>query len=680
MKLTLRLLIYLFASRLAAQTDSLSPTLLQAVEVFAPRFSETDLQTPYGMTVLAKTRLQSGQQQLSPAEFLAMAPGVFFMNADNFAQDLRVSIRGVGARSAFGIRGVKILVDDLPETTPDGQGQIDNLDPGHLERLEIIRGSASGLYGNASGGVLSFRTEEAPEKPFVQIGSRFGSFGYQQYQIKTGGRNGRWQYVANVTHVRTDGYRQQSRMRNTLINLKIRRQVNARTNLTLLGNFAGSPVAEDAGALNKMQADTLPEQARDVNLRFNAGESVFQGRLGLLSESRLSGNSRLKARLFHTIRDFENNLAFSNDGIVTFRRNFSGAGISYLLDKKAGRADWRLHAGLDLERQADLRKRFANLDGKRGDLSFEQLEMYQNAGLFLLNQFEFNVKWALTANARLDLIQVKAEDRFLQNGDDSGSFQRQNVSPVVGLRYSPSISTNLYLNFSTAFDMPALSELSANPDGSGGLNRSLLPQQTVGGEAGWKGLFKNTLRYEVVLFYSETRNELIPYELQSFPGRTFYRNSGRTSRQGLEFSLIWAVGNGFQVSGNYTLAAYRYVDFTLGTNEFGGKRLPGLPERTGALELRYTHRKGPFAFVNARYVGDLFADDSNSAKVPAFWLVNLRGGWPFHLGNTLVEPSAGLNNLADTRYFGNIRLNAAGARYYEPAAGVNWYAGLRVRF
>ena len=392
-------------------------------------------------------------------------------------------------------------------------------------------------------------------------------------------------------------------MRNTLVNLKIRRQINERHNLTLIGNFAGSPVAEDAGALIRIQADTLPTQARDVNRQFNAGESVFQGRLGLLSDSRLSARSRLKARIFHTIRDFENNLAFSTDGIVTFRRHFSGAGIGYLLDTKSGSVGWQLHTGVDLERQADLRKRFDNLDGRRGDLGFEQLEIYRNAGFFLLNQFEFSPKWAMTANARLDLIQVKAEDRFLENGDDSGSFERQNVSPVLGLRFSPAASTNLYANFSTAFDMPALSELSANPDGSGGLNTRLLPQRTVGGEVGLKGLLKNRLRYEATFFYAETRNELIPYELANMPGRTFYQNSGRTSRQGTEISLIWLVGSGVQVSGNYILAAYRYTNFTSGANTFDGKRIPGLPEQTGALEIRYTHRKGPFAFFQHTLCG-----------------------------------------------------------------------------
>ena len=674
------LLVCIIANESKAQSDTLAPTLLQPVEVTATRFNTKDLQTAYGLSVLNKTQLQSGQQQLSPAEFLSAVPGVFFMNADNFAQDLRVSIRGVGARSAFGIRGVRIMVDDLPETTPDGQGQIDNLDPGHLERLEVIRGPASGLYGNASGGVLSFRTEEVAEKRFVQIGSRFGSFGYRQYQLKTGGRSGRWQYIAGLTHVRVQGFREQSRMRNTLANLKIRYQLNERHQLTLIGNFAGSPVAEDAGALLKAQADTLPTQARDVNKQFDAGESVYQGRIGVLSDNRLSAQSRLKIRLFHTVRDFENNLAFRTDGIVGFRRNFSGAGIGYLFNTKPGRVAWQIHTGLDLERQADLRKRFANLDGVKGDLSFEQLETYRNAGLFFLNDVQFNPKWGLTANVRLDLIQVKAADRFIQNGDDSGSLNRQNLSPVLGIRYSASEAANVYVNFSTAFDMPTLSELSANPDGSGGFNTGLLPQQTAGGEAGIKGLLQHKFRYEAAVFYAASRNELIPYELQNFPGRTFYQNSGRTERKGIEMSVIWLPGAGFQCSANYTLAAYRYVSFASGGNTYDGNRIPGLPEQTGALELRYTHRKGPFAFFSTRYVGHLYADDANATSVPAFWLLNLRGGWPFHWGKVLIEPSVGLNNLADTAYSGNIRINAFGGRYYEPAPGVNWYAGLRLRF
>lgn len=689
MKIFLPAIIYFFSCilllsatclELNAQSDTLSPTLLQPVEVTATRFTTNDLQTSYGLSVLDKTQLQSGLQQLSPAEFLSAVPGVFFMNADNFAQDLRVSIRGVGARSAFGIRGVRIMVDDLPETTPDGQGQIDNLDPGHLERLEVIRGPASGLYGNASGGVLSFRTEEVAEKQFWQLGSRFGSFGYRQFQIKTGGRNGRWQYIAGATHVRLQGFREQSRMRNTIANLKIRYQLNERHHLLLVGNFAGSPLAEDAGALTTIQADTLPTQARDVNRRYNAGESVYQGRVGIISDQRLSTRSRLKIRLFHTFRDFENNLAFGTDGIVAFRRNFSGAGIGYLYSAKPGRVAWQLHTGIDLERQADLRTRFSNLDGIRGDLSFEQLETYQNAGFFFLNDLQFNKKWALTANARLDLIRVEATDRFLQNGDDSGSLSRQNLSPVLGLRYSASQAANIYVNISTAFDMPTLSELSANPDGSGGFNTGLLPQQTVGSELGIKGLIQQKLRYEAAFFYARSRNELIPFEIQNFPGRTFYQNSGRTARKGIELALTWRPGGGFQCSANYTLAAYRYISFTSGGNTFDNNRIPGLPEQTAAVELRYTHRNGPFALINTRYVGAMYADDANTNPVPDFWLLNLRGGWPVHWGKVLLEPSVGLNNLADTRYFGNIRINAFGGRYYEPAPGLNWYAGLRLRF
>ncbi|MCC6282148.1 MAG: TonB-dependent receptor [Saprospiraceae bacterium] len=668
------------AGALNAQSDTLAPTPLQPVEVTATRFTTNELQTPYGLSVLDKTQLQSGRQQLSPAEFLSAVPGVFFMNADNFAQDLRVSIRGVGARSAFGIRGVRIMVDDLPETTPDGQGQIDNLDPGHLDRLEVIRGPAAGLYGNASGGVLSFRTEEVATNRFVQIGTRFGSFGFQQYQLKAGGRNGRWQYIAGATHVRLQGFREQSRMRNTIANLKIRFHRNENHQLLLIGNFAGSPVAEDAGALTAVQADTLPTQARDVNRQFNAGESVYQGRIGILSDSRLSAQSRLKIRLFHTFRDFENNLAFKADGIVAFRRNFSGAGVGYLFTAKPGHIGWQLHTGLDLERQADLRKRFANLDGERGDLSFEQLETYQNAGLFFLNEVTFHKKWALTANVRLDLIQVKAADRFVQNGDDSGSFSRRNLSPVLGIRYSVSETVHVYANLSTAFDMPTLSELSANPDGSGGFNTGLLPQQTVGGELGIKGLLQHKLRYEAAFFYAVSRNELAPYELQNFPGRTFYRNSGRTERTGLEMSLTWMPGGGIQCSANYTLAAYRYVSYMSGGYTYDGKRIPGLPEQTGAVEVRYTHKKGPFAIFSTRYVGALFADDANNNRVAEFWLLNLRAGWPLHIGKTLIEPSIGLNNLADTRYSGNIRINAFGGRYYEPAPGVNWYAGVMLRF
>jgi len=662
----------------AQTSDTIPAGLLSPVTVTSTRLDNKDLHTAFGLSVLSRNQMQSGQAQLSPAEFLAQVPGVFFMNADNFAQDLRISLRGVGSRAAFGIRGIRIMVDELPESTPDGQGQIDNLDLGILDRMELIRGPASGLYGNAAGGVLSFYTEEAPDSAVTEFKATLGSFGFQQYQLKTAGRINAFQYVVHGAHVRSTGYRAQSSMRNTLINGKFRYTFSEQTALTLLINNGSSPQADDAGALTEAQADTLPRMARDVNVRYQAGESVGQSRVGLLFDHRIGTKHQFKARVFATFRDFENKLAFTDGGIVALKRIFYGGGIGYFYRSRIGAMPYRMHAGVDLEDQRDQRRRFDNKDGVRDALAFDQLELFRSLGVFCLQTLSLTKALEITANLRVDALRLAARDHFFLDGDDSDRILLQNASPMAGARYTFSPQLNVYANVATSFETPALSELSANPAGGGGFNTALKPQRALSVEAGIKGLLQSKLRYEVALYQANGRNELVSYELAALPGRSFYRNSGASLRRGLEMSLFLAAGAGITMQFTYTLNLATYTTYAVGADVFDGNRWPGLPQHSAYTALRYAHRSGAFLAVQMRYTGDLYAEDANAVNVPAFTLIQLRGGYPFKIGKTRCELFGGINNLMNTFYYNNIRINAAAKRFYEPAAGRNFYVGLQI--
>ena len=660
---------------LTAQIDTSDIYELSTVTVQAGRFSTEDTKVPIAITAVPQAFLQRGQAQLSVNESLDAVPGLFALNANNFAQDLRVSIRGFGARSAFGIRGVKVIVDGIPESTPDGQAQVDNLDLGVIDRLEVVRGPASGLYGNASGGVLQFTTQE-PAQPFVSTRVLAGSYGLQQYQLKTGQQRGRFGYLLHGLHVRTDGYRENSGMRNSILNGKFNFAPNENGWLQLLLNYANSPQADDPGGINLEQVETDRRSARDRNLLFRGGESVRQYRVGLTYEQSLGDHHQINARTWYSNRDFNNRLPFENGGVVAFERRFAGAGLQYQYERELGSHRYRMQFGVDVQGQTDDRQRFNNREGTQGELTLEQAETFRSTGFYLNQQWEPSNQFLFQLALRYDAVNIENDDQFLINGDQSGSSDLSSFNPTLGISYRPSDRWTLYANYATSFETPTLVELSNNPSGLGGFNDELAPQEARNLEVGTKGIINNRLRYELTLFHIDVTNEIIPFELEDFPGRTFYRNAGSTNRTGIESSLTYRLASAWNAHLNYTYSHFTYDDF----QDFNGNFLPVIPRHTSLFALTHMPDEGFFGAIQARYVGDLFAKDDNSVSVAGFTVVNLRLGYRHTFQRAHVEPFFGVNNLFSAEYFDNIRPNAFGSRFYEPAPTVNFYGGFKIHF
>ncbi len=498
------------------------------------------------------------------------------LNRYNFAQDLRASIRGFGSRSSFGIRGIKIIVDGIPETLPDGQGSVDGIDLGSASRITVIRGPASSLYGNASGGAILIESEKGPVRPFANARTSVGDFGFNNTQLKTGGESGRLNYLVNLSDTSTDGYREHSEYENTQLNGRFETTLKGGSSLLATLHHTDQPMANDPGSLTAADAELDPEQARAQNVTFDAGEALEQTRLGLLYKTSLSEGRDFEARVYNTQRDFSNKLPFQNGGAVKLDRSFTGAGLKFTLGGDLAGRQNRLLLGVDYDRQDDDRRRFDNLSGSLGAQTFDQNEQVTSIGIYLQNETQLNDSVELTLGIRYDDIEFDVGDDFLADGDDSGKVDFDQTSPMAGISYALSDATRLYATISTAFETPTTTEF-ANPDG-GGFNQSLDPQDSTNYEIGIKQRTGN-YRFELALFHIEVDNELTPFELASQPGRTFFENAGSSTRDGLELSYSRKLARQIEFTTAYTYSDFEFDRFTDADGDvFDGNRIPGIPQ------------------------------------------------------------------------------------------------------
>ena len=658
----------------SAQVES--NDILDEIVVSATRRESSVRDVARSISVVGKERIQRGTQQLGLDEALAAVPGLYIQNRYNFSGDLRVAMRGFGARSSFGIRGIRVYVDGIPETLPDGQSGVDSIDLGSAERIEVLRGPASSLYGNASGGVISVTSELGDVDPFVEGRVAGGEYGYLQYGLKTAGKVSEANYLINVSRTELDGYRDNAEFRGTQFNGRLGIPINENDSLLVALNIADQPKSQDPGGINAAQAALNPSSARLQNVQFDSGETVEQQRLGFVYE-RERDTGTLAIRNHYVWRDFANKLPFSGGGAVDLDRFFYGLGVQYSLGNQLPE-NVGLTFGIDYDRQDDDRKRFDNNDGTLGSMTFDQNENVDSTGLYIQGEYQLSDAWTLSAGLRYDEISYDVDDLFLTDGDDSGVLDFDEISPSIGVNYRLNEGV-LFASYSSSFETPTTTEL-ANPDASGGFNAALAPQLADNFEVGFKNSVGN-LYYEIALFTIDLEDELIPFELAAFPGRDFYSNAGSSTRDGIETALSWVHESGLSVDASFTWSNFEFDSFVDDNgNDFSGNKLPGLPEQFGYLGFTYTAASGFSGTFEIIYAGDLYANNANSVEVPAYTVANLRLNHEFESGQWLIQPSIGINNLFDENYNNNIRINAFGARYFEPAPPLNFYAGVVVNF
>jgi iron complex outermembrane receptor protein len=651
---------------MVAVADDATVGLIPIVVTSSRRDTTLD-RTPYAVSVLGAETIQLARPTITLDESLVSVPGLLIQNRHNFAQDLRVSVRGFGARAAFGIRGVKLLVDGVPETLPDGQTQVDSLDIGSTKRIEVIRGPTSVLYGNASGGVIALTTESGARPSFLSLRSTFGSYGLAKHHLKTGGETERMSYLFSMSSLKLDGFREHSRTENRRLSGKVVHTFSPDSDLTTLVNFVDSPVSFDPGALTEEQTTEESAQASAQNVSHNAGESVTQGRFAAVYRRR-----GLKTRLYGLFRDFRQSLPI--DRAVDFDRFSGGAGAQYDLHHDPG----VLSVGVEVQHQADDRRNFDNPEAAPGEeLRLHQDEEVTNLGIFALGEAYIGDNAWLSFGARYDRVRFSVEDLLLSDGDGSGERTLDAVSPAVGVVWSVRPGLRLYGNVSTSFETPTTTELANRPDGAGGFNVDLEPQRATSVEVGLKAA-SSLFRTDVAIYAIDVEDKLIPFEDAGMPGRTFFRNAGSATHRGIEVSAMGKLTDGFTATLAYTLSDFIFNQFHVDDSVFDGNRIPGVPPHQlhAALTLE---QRGVFGGIEALFVDSIDVDDANSQRNAAYTVISARVGTHYRRGGTVIEPFFGVNNLFDTAYNGSVRINAFGGRYYEPAPGITLYGGISVR-
>ncbi len=464
---------------LAAEADAdaveLSPLLITS-----PRSHVRWLSTPAAVTVVDASTTQ-GEQSLALDAWLARVPGVFSLNRYNLAQGLRPAIRGFGARGNFGVRGIRVLVDGVPLTMPDGQTELDGLDLGLVERMEVLRGPASVLYGNAAGGVLAIDTREPPSLPSMQLDLSAAGLGYQRLRGELGGSDGNLAGLLAFNSSQLDGYREHSRAQTNSLTGKLRWYApngQLRLNLNAIDNRA-----EDPGGLTAAEVKADRRQAAAGNLRFDTDEYIRQQRLGLVWDGYGTGADQYQLRSYLGHREFGNRLSFERNGQTTFGRYFTGVGGQYSHYRNVAGLAHKLSAGFDLEAQRDERQRYDNLFGERGTLRQQQEESALSQGLFVEDQIDLSEQWQATFGLRYDRVRLAVNDAYLiDNRDDSGSRRLADWNYSSGLSYRFSARQSLYARLASSFETPTINEL-GNPQGAG-FNSALQPAQAVSRELG----------------------------------------------------------------------------------------------------------------------------------------------------------------------------------------------------
>ncbi len=654
---------------------------LDTVTVSGTRLERDLADLPGAATVVDARQTQQGQPGLQLDESLARVPGLYLQNRYNFAQGLRLSSRGFGARAPFGVRGLRLNVDGFPETLPDGQSQVDAIDLDALESITVLRGPASVLYGNASGGVVDMTTRDGAALLYPQRFSMdAGSDGFRKTNLQLGGADGGGHHYLSLTGVRYQGQREQSKMEKYLLTSRVGRALSEHRDIEFFFTAMDTPVAQDPGGLTRAQVEQDRDQATRFANRLDAGQEVTQQRLGVLYRDRTLGGE-LRARAFVTQRDFTQQLPFPGSSLIDYERLFYGVRLEYVDRVRAFGMAHRFLVGVDADQQRDDRgRRSVNADGQVTGLTADEDQTATASGVFVQTDTDLSDTLTLSLGARADRVRLDIDDDLLADGNDSGDqdFTESSYSAGLNWRYHP--RHGVYATVSNAFETPTFTEL-ANPSGAGGFNPDLAPQKALNREIGGRGQLGDRLFYELALFRVEVRDEITPYELG---GRTFYDNAARTRRDGAELMLEHLTTDTLTLTLAYTYSDYQFQRFydDQQNEDVSGNRLPGLPRHQLFAEAAWRGVDGLFLIANARYSSDVFAENTNETEVDDYVVAGLRGGKAWRLNSGELTLHAGVNNLFNEEYFSNLRINANSDRpdpadrgYFEPAPGRHFYAG-----
>lgn len=663
--------------------DSAKVYQLPPVTVSVTRAALPFTQTPLAVQLLDKSQISRARPTWGLDESLGAVPGIYVANRYNFSLDQRISIRGFGSRSAFAVRGVKVLLDGIPQTLPDGQGQLTNVDLGAADRVEVLRGSASALFGNAAGGVISIWTDPAAaEHPSSNLTVTLGRFRngrtWSKWLASASDRVAGGGAFVTVSRLSYDGERDHSAADFRNLNTRVQLPLAPNWSLALLADAGIDPRADNPGAVTRAGLMANRDSAPPINVSSRAGKDVTQIQGGATVSHNEPGGATAALTVFGLARTLRNPTTFA---YIDLDRTDYGVRAQVARPVTLGRFANRVTAGLDFQRQRDDRSNFNNAGGQPGTTrQLDQLEHVTEIGPFVQNALELTAATTVTAGLRYDWVDFRVRDRLVDstNPDDSGRRLMAALSGSVGVALNPSPAVTLYANVGSSFETPTTTELTNRPDTAGGFNPTLQPQKAWNYEVGARGAAGGRVTYSVALYQADVRGELIPYpdSLQ----RVFYRNAGSARHRGVELGLDARLVPGVDLSGAWTHSAFRYVHYTVGTSVLDGRALPGVPADwlRLTLRLRPAGAHGAWLEYEESYSSRYYVNDTLSTQTAPWWAANVRAGWEGTTGKVRIAPFVAVNNVFNRLYVGSVTINAALGRYYEPAPARNLYVGCSI--
>ncbi|NMF87704.1 TonB-dependent receptor family protein [Aromatoleum petrolei] len=677
--------------------------ILNPVVVTGSRVEAESFDLPFSVDAVDMQGVQAGNLGVNASEALAGVPGLVVQNRQNYAQDLQISVRGFGSRAAFGVRGVKLIADGIPASTPDGQGQAATFNLDTAERIEVMRGPFSTVYGNHAGGVIQLFSRDPKGAPTVRGGVLGGSWGTTKVDIGAEGEKNGVGYVVDASRFDTDGYRDHSAATRDQLFGKLVFRPDQESKLTLVANALRQDDTDDPLGLTWDTFKDDPQDVESVAETFNTRKSIDHRQGGATYERRFgAGRLHLSAYAgersvtqFQAIPTAVQNIATRprhSGGVIDFDRSFHGMGARWTHTLTAGPGDLTLTAGVDYDRSEDARKGFENFLGSafapsavgvKGRLRRNETDTVTSVDPYVQGSWKLD-KWTLQAGLRHSDVKFEVDDKYIVTGnpDDSGDIRYRKTTPALGIVYHLSPVVNLYASAARGFETPTLTELSySGTTSTDGFNFGLKPATSKQYELGAKAFVGENTRVNVALFEIRTKDELVVDS--ALGGRTVFKNAGSTLRQGVEFAADTEFARNWR--GRLSLTRLHAVyddDFVAGGRTIeDGKRIPGIPALSAYAELEWKPRAGLATAVEVLHRGKVYVEDTNTKRAaPGYTLANLRLTAEQRSGHWTFQEMVRVDNLFDREHVASVIVGDGNDRFYEPGPTRSVYAGIKTSY
>ncbi|MGE8644965.1 TonB-dependent receptor domain-containing protein [Acinetobacter vivianii] len=680
----------------AAESDSESTVQLPTIKVEATRTDTTYMETPASIfRVDMPKNDQSAQVNLT--EVVKGIPSVQLRNRENYAQDLQLSMRGFGARSTFGVRGIRLYTDGIPATMPDGQGQTSNIDLGSLSHLEVLTGPFSSLYGNSSGGAILATTREGQGKDSIEMSYAGGSHNKNRAGIvlQGGAKNqNEPSYIVSSSYFDTDGYRDHSGANKVLSNAKLTWNLDDGSKINWVTNYVKID-ADDPGGLTRADWEKNPKQVAKNVLDYNARKTIDQTQTGLTWSKPINDQNELYAMTYigqRQVTQYQSipdtvqknpNTPYQAGGVIDFKRDYYGADFRWT--GKDLLPNTQFSAGVAIDAMNEDRQGYLNFNdagdkGIKGAVRRDERNTLWNVDPYLQASWSFLPTMRLDTGVRYSNVHYKSKDHYIVglNGDNSGKTTYEEVLPSVALSWQIIPEVLAYASYAKGFETPTFTEM-AYPAQGGASTLDLKPSKSDNYELGLKS--SNTLGdFNLATFYIETKDDIVAAE--SMGGRATFRNADKTLRKGVEFAWNKKLWKDLAVN-----ASYAYLDATFDSKVPAvgkvaeipeGNAIPGIAKNQAFIGLAWQPEQGFYAGLDTQFMDKVYVNDINSDAAASYTVASIYTGYAWKRADWGINGFARVDNLFDKNYAGSVIVNEGSSRFFEPADGRNWSAGIKV--